>query len=125
MSRVHAPKADDQVCVICGEVDSPSSFSEPTRSIMIEKKICFGCEFWLEKVAIKDDPRVVRADGTHYWIGNEKSEGPSRWRGFGGDKFIIDFFDGRHVESTNLWHNGEIPEHFKAQLPDNAKLRRV
>lgn len=24
-------------------------------------------------------------------------------------------------ETTNLWHQGKIPEHYRGRLPDNAK----
>ena len=33
---------------------------------------------------------------------------------------MIRFTDGREVITHNLWHQGTIPKHFRARLPDNA-----
>lgn len=88
------------------------------RHIMEAENVCFGCAFW--KNVIKGDrnsKRAVVVNGGHHWIGNEKSSG---FKGFGGAKWKIRFNDGREVETTNLWHQGTIPEHFREDLPDNA-----
>jgi hypothetical protein len=90
----------------------------PTQAKMDELQLCFTCLFWTEKLEYKNDPRIVRVDGTQYVIGDE--DAPRAFRGFGGARFNIDFHDGRKVTSTNLWCNGDIPEHFRAELPDNA-----
>ena len=61
---------------------------------------------------------MVRALGHHYQLA---SEGASQGeRGFGGKVFEVRFFDGRVVVTHNLWHQGEVPAHFRARLPDNA-----
>jgi hypothetical protein len=52
-----------------------------------------------------------------YTIENEDTE---HYRGFAGRRFVIRFHDGRIVETTNLWSNGIIPEHFRDRLLDNA-----
>lgn len=57
--------------------------------------------------------------GSHYTIGDENSTSS---RGFAGAKVRIKFFDGREVISTNLWHNGTIPEEYKELFEDNATL---
>lgn len=94
--------------------------------VMIDKKShpylkdnCFTCNFWAEKIEAVNDPRSVRIDGGHYWIGDE--DPTNRFRGFGGRRFNIKFHDGREVQTTNLWHQGQIPEHFRDILPDNAE----
>jgi hypothetical protein len=38
-----------------------------------------------------------------------------------GENHLIDFFDGRHIVTHNLWYQGEIPDHFLSRLPDNAR----
>lgn len=58
--------------------------------------------------------------GCHYWIGDENVE---CCRGFGGDKFVIRFKDGKEVTTTNLWYQGAIPKHFQKILPDNAVMK--
>jgi len=82
---------------------------------------CFECSFWLKKVELpqEDKSRQVIFSGQHYMIGVEDS-GPIK--GFGGSKFIIFFYDGRKVETSNLWSQGEIPERFRKMLLDNAHL---
>jgi hypothetical protein len=48
-------------------------------------------------------------------------------RGFGGHEFHIRFTDGREeaeVETSNLWCQGNIPEHFSKLLPNNAEFVR-
>lgn len=78
---------------------------------------CFLCGYWLEQIDVEPETRVV-VDGVHYRLGNERSQ--SRFRGYGGREFVIRFHDGREVTTTNLWHQGTIPEHLRDRLPDNA-----
>jgi len=101
-------------CIICGKEIEKSSYYHK----VICSSECFGIDFWNDWVEKKDDPRVARIDGTHYYIGNENEKGS--FRGFGGRKFKIRFNDGREVITTNLWHQGEISNDFKEKLPDNA-----
>lgn len=108
------------MCKKCGEesthhlhlLDDPK---EEGR-IMRELGYCWNCAFWQPKVEAKNDPLVVRVDGTHFWI----HEGDTAFKGFGGHDFTIQFNDGRVVETSNLWCQGDIPEHFRNDLPDNA-----
>lgn len=81
---------------------------------------CFHVNYWNEKIEDKDNPKVVRIDGTQYYIGKET--GNHGFKGYGGRKFKIKFFDGRIVETTSLWHNGDIPEEHKNMLADNAEF---
>lgn len=41
-------------------------------------------------------------------------------RGFGGREFLIKYYDGREVTTTNLWHVGNLPEELFETLPDTA-----
>lgn len=109
-------------CRICGAEDEPN-YIEPVRSRMIDGSLCFSCAHWTEQIGAQDtDPTLVRAAGHQYHIGPEDQKGASHWRGFGGARATIRFTDGRVVVTTNLWNNGEIPERFRADLPDNATL---
>ena len=103
-------------CIICGKEIQESSYSHK----VICGDECFYIDFWNDKIEIKDDTQTARIDGKHYHIGNENSR--SSFRGFGGSKNVIKFFDGREVITTNLWHNGTIPESHKELLPDNAEF---
>jgi hypothetical protein len=84
---------------------------------LVRESRCFACDFWMRCEAAKDDPRVVRIQRTHYIIG--QGNVPGR-KGFGGTRFIIEFFDGRRVETDCLWEQGKIPPPFVWRLPDNA-----
>lgn len=80
---------------------------------------CFDCSFWIEKIDMpaEDEARRVIVDGEHYMIGIDDT---GIIKGFGGRKFTVLFHDGRIVETTNLWCQGEIPDRFRKWLPDNA-----
>lgn len=78
---------------------------------------CFDCSFWLDYVATVDDSTHVIVNGYHHVACNELTGG---MRGFGGRRFAIRFNDGRELVSTNLWEQGQVPEHFRDRLPDNA-----
>lgn len=65
-----------------------------------------------------NDPRLVIADGHAYSIGSD-NDNP---RGFGGQRWIIRFHDGREVITHSLWHLGDIPASWRDRLPENAEL---
>lgn len=108
-------------CKECGKREDRDWMDDVAKRLE-EMQLCFKCCFWAAKVKIRDKPNVVRIEGYHYQIGNEGSD--LAFRGFGGRKFVVLFDDGRRVETTNLWHQGKIPEYFKERLPDNAKFGR-
>jgi len=87
---------------------------------------CQDCNFWQRFKDLRDDPKMVRAGGKHYYICSEEGPSPDRrFLGFEGRKFKIIFKDGRKVVSSNLWRNGDIPLIWQFDLPDNAKLEEV
>lgn len=98
----------DFVCAECGTSDDTPFHDDP--------RFCHTCGFWLEKVAMADSSRVVRRDGFHYVIGDSNSAFPGNY----GRRYEIRFLDGRVVETSNLWNQGEIPPRFRDRLPDNA-----
>jgi DNA-directed RNA polymerase subunit RPC12/RpoP len=79
---------------------------------------CFDCSFWLEKTDYPDYMKnhQVIINGQHFMIGETKSF----IKGFGGRRFMIQFFDGRIIETNNLWSHGQIPDQFRSMLQDNA-----
>jgi hypothetical protein len=105
--------------VKCRECGERKAVNYVRAEELIAEQLCFTCHFWLDYVKQKDDLAVARIDGAHYVVCPENEQGV---RGFGGRKFAIEFFDGRHVETANLWHQGEIPIRFRERLPDNAKF---
>lgn len=107
------------ICKECGKVEEYQQWNHGDQ--LKKKELCFSCDFWMGYLMKKDKPESVRVKGTHYWIGDENSSA-TRFRGFGGAKWVIKFNDGRVVKSTNLWCQSDIPDHFKDRLPDNAEF---
>ena len=108
-------------CIICNKQIEKSSYAHKN----ICGSECFAIDYWNDKVLLQDNPRVVRVNGEHYYIGKEsleKNNNNKSFNGFGGRKFVVKFFDGRFVKTTNLWHNGKIPKEFRKSLPDNAEF---
>lgn len=123
-------------CKTCEEEFDPEwrvSVGYPNANTLPEvwesKNFCPRCFFWWMMVKARTNGNVtdegnkcVVVGGQHYRICDENSE--SLFRGYGGAKFIIDFFDGSTVTTTNLWHDGEVPEVFREHLPNNATFRK-
>ena len=100
-------------CPTCGEEIGKFVSDE---QFMKKHGECFKCSLWRKRLPL--DSTVAIIDGTFYTIGDEND--PSQFRGFGGDKFVINFKDGRQITTTNLWCGGDVPEAWKSQFPDNA-----
>ena len=99
------------------------SWLKPTSKQLIDALECFGCNHFMKLHRGKDDSCVVieREDKRfHYMVGTNTT--PSRMNGFGGQKFIIHFLDGRTVETVDLWHQGTIPVHLYQFFPVNARF---
>ena len=105
-------------CPTCGkELGTSSLYSSDERS-MKEKGECFECSLWRDRLPLVGKPNIAIIDGTFYTIDDEDSKDP--FRGFGGDKFVIRFKDGREITTTNLWCGGDISEAWKPKFPNNA-----
>jgi hypothetical protein len=107
------------ICNECGAKDYPRLTCDADK--LRERGVCFYCNCWIDRLPMRDEARVARIGGYHYVIGKEDPNIPLRNRGSAGQKYVIHFFDGREVTTTNLWHQGEIPAHFRERLPDNAE----
>lgn len=99
-------------CDACGQ---PQAYTNGTST-------CYPCVFWQTWVADRDRPYAVRVGGHHYSIHAAPPGTPKAHKGMSGDLRTVRFFDGRTVETDNVWHQGEIPVRFRAQLPDNAEF---
>lgn len=115
-------------CHKCGEPNDIGMFARSAFGKGRNDKYCFNCNFWAEKVRLAQKPeeeyRIVRtASGMHYWIGDENVHGGRSARGYSGHKFVIEFADGHTVTTTNLWCQGDIPQHWRDELPANASFK--
>jgi hypothetical protein len=111
---------EDQPCSYPGCSNTEDKHHSDYTPIIAKKegyeRLCYKCAFWLEQAANKT--RVIIVGGTHYRYGGEEK---SSARGFGGEKFTFRFLsDGSELTTTNLWHQGQIPDRFRHLMPDNA-----
>lgn len=114
--------ASIKTCSICG---GPMDIEEyDTRAILTKKMqakhLCFACAFWKDKI---DNPVPGREiiNGCHY-VFHEWLRQPIPFQGSGGHRYYILRNDGSVMRSNNVWFQGHIPERFRPQLPDTAKL---
>ena len=96
----------------------PTCGKESNEYSVKKHKECFECSLWRNRLPLVGKPNIAIIDGTFYTIGDENSKDP--FRGFGGDKFVIKFKDGRIVTTTNLWCGGNISDAWKDKFPNNA-----
>lgn len=108
-------------CRECGESKIECFYADMMRHLVAEQ-LCHTCNFWREKIAMKDDPKVARVGGRHYVDGGAKWNTPPDLLGSAGRKVRIRWHDGREALTNNLWVQGEIPAHFRDRLPDNAEF---
>lgn len=73
-------------------------------------------QFWDDQAADRSNAVVI--DGRHYRILPPEPYTPMA--GFGGHRFRIRLHDGRLVETSNLWTQGEIPDDRRTEFPDTA-----
>ena len=107
-------------CHVCGKREDPSHWPATNKECR-RLQLCFTCLFW-ERHITEPFPNAVVIEGCHYMIGSEAPLGSTR--GFGGQRYVIRFTDGREVATTNLWMQGHIPEAFRDRLPDTATFVR-
>jgi hypothetical protein len=105
-------------CQICGEIEN-LTYTEERQRQLAHHRICFSCNFWVERFWFHlTDPQSVICNREAYMARDTPLE--RRFRGYGGRKFTFYMLDGRTIVSTDVWHQGEVPEHFSHLLPDNA-----
>ena len=113
----------DKPCTICGQMVA-AHYVEEVKKEIIEKNICFSCNIWTATIRAHNNKSYHESspivNGTHYHISPDVTG--AGFKGFGGSEFDVRFFDGRRTITHNMWCQGDVPKHFKDQLPDNAKF---
>ena len=105
-------------------VDEPDRWTSSHHALSgAMESLSFTKEFWQSKMKpeLRDSPRTARVDGVHYYIGDSNAN-TRAFRGFGGALFLVEFNDGRRVQTTNMWCQGTIPKALRTELPDNARF---
>lgn len=107
-------------CNECGVEDYIADYlSGEEKTIMDEESVCFDCAFWLN--LYRNCSESIIFDNCHYIDGGFSND-DSEFLGYAGDVFEIEMMDGKTIKTNNLWHQGEIPEHFRDRLKNNAKI---
>jgi hypothetical protein len=109
-------------CKECGKTENGNWVTAVTEELR-KTQLCFTCDFWHNIIKNKGSNSVI-VKGTHYIIGRKPQ--PKEHKGLlghGGALFKIRFFNGREVETNNLWCQGTVPDRFKDRLPDNAEFK--
>ena len=105
-------------CRFCGEVEHGDRWCDDRRRELLDRRLCYGCNFWLNYLGEHGgDPNCVRIAGHAYTIEPDPPEGYRGFVGFGGAHFVIVRDTGERIETRNLWHNGDIPARWSMQLP--------
>ena len=107
---------DNLKCVICGKEIDESCYM---NAILCSQK-CFVDHYWKE--IIKEKDKYIIIDGTCYMLGESLSTHNTDIAGFGGRTFYIRYFDGRVIQTNNLWLNGTVPNKYKNILKDEAEF---
>lgn len=111
-------------CVECGGTDRATYVSE-TRERMLARSLCFLCLFWHDRIEAQSNPKACVISGQSFQDAGRRTGGSQSSLGFGGREFHIEFFDGRVIETNNLYAQGEVPERFRDRLPDTARFVEV
>lgn len=110
-------------CVECEEIIE-FHFMEEINNEMRERQMCFYDNFWARMKDLDESGEylpIITATYHHYTTGPE--DAPKISKGFGGAKATIEFDTGIEVTSTNLWHQGQIPERWQDRFEPNAEVK--
>ena len=116
-------------CPICGRIDDPEEYIDSRiKEIMENKKCCFHCAFWYHIAEYDPDEEntsiPVVVNHTHW---SYPSQEPLHFPESHGWSLrpihimhYILFENGIVAETNQLWYQGDIPEHFRNMIPNNA-----
>lgn len=114
-------------CCICGKEEDRGRWIDSCSKELFKHQMCFTCNHWRtqHEQDLKDGPHSYAiVNGTHYRL---MPHTDSFFKGFGGHKFVFEFFDGTIVECDNVWCQGRLTDedthaHWREIMPDNAKI---
>ena len=109
-------------CVKCNKEEDSDRWSSEWKKSIEKYQLCHTCNFWREQLEF-DKKRIPYGwaviNGTHYVLCPHTND---YFKGYGGHKFKIRFFDGTVKECDNLWCQGDIDEEWLEEFPDNAEF---
>lgn len=108
----------DYTCRECQTIWNPAHYSNNQIAMGHRARgLCSTCAFWDDAYRDYLDGKRVVVNANSYTIAREDATG---LRGHSGARFRIQYPDGRMIESTNVWHQGQIPIHWRDRMPDTA-----
>jgi len=109
------------ICRKCGNKLFKSTYAQKIMQELEKLDLCFSCKHWFDWCnRDKTDTNSVVINGNHYHISQDAVRGDMSFSGFSGREFTIKFNDGRTIVTHNMWHQGDIPDIFLKDFPDNA-----
>ena len=107
-------------CTICGKEFDKTHYNKPYDDVCGSE--CFHEKHWrLTEQRYLDGATFIIINGHLYTDGGHKSNPRNTsFLGHAGREFKIKMNDGAEIFTNNLWHGGEIPEHHREILCDNA-----
>lgn len=112
-------------CKICGQYEENTDWNDEYTKMLDEQQLCFTCNHWRQQHEWdkeRGEHNWAVVEGHHYVL-EEAAPEESPFKGFGGHKVIVKFFDGTVKECSNLWHQGEIHNpYWKNLMPNNAEI---
>lgn len=112
-------------CSKCGDEHDLDSHIKDCDIYLLheEHNLCFKCGFWTEKsILAKEDPRQLVMDSRRglacFYARPDHPD--ALFKGFGGTPCRIRRTNGDVFTTKNLWHNGLVPEVWKASFKINA-----
>lgn len=107
------------ICSVCGKKQNLNKYALNFSKNLKRYVMCFHCYFWMVDVGASN---YVVIDGVAYSVGEEDWNGS---RGYGGRRFIIKRKNGCIIDTTNLWHRGNVPDYFRDKFSDDAVFLKM
>ena len=112
-------------CNKCGERDR-NSYSEPHRTNMLERRLCWTCNYWVDTAADLERTHTKKTiiEGRVYGPGNRTS---GEFRGMAGRRFDIEYlppsiYAGQKITTFDLWSGSSLPTELRERFPDTARF---
>lgn len=111
-------------CSKC-QVPTVPSYSPPIGQRMIDRQLCFYCDYWEQKaIELRTDQNPRRLIINHHiYLDAGRSRDNPTHLGFGGREFKYRRIGSNDIVSTNnLWSGARLPPEYWPEFPDTAEF---
>jgi hypothetical protein len=108
------------ICEICGKEFEKRHWGDEYSKICSDE--CFGKKFWKIIIEDKDNRVIVNHRCYHFDKNKPMKNYDTDYNGYGGRIFNIRFKNGETYITNDLWYQGDVPEQYLGDLPDNAEF---